>query len=95
MAGLRTTRICLIRPSSTSRLIAVTSPRASIRAPSEPLIHTGSTTPSGAKVAKFAETLSENVLRAGGYKTREQFVEKFAECRKKDPALTAKQYLGL
>lgn len=47
-----------------------------------------------AKVREFAETVPETALRAGGYKTREQFVAKFSELRKKAPELTAKEYLG-
>lgn len=47
-----------------------------------------------AKVRQFAETLSEGVLKAGNYKSREQFVERFSELRKKDSSLTAQKYLG-
>jgi|GEM_PF-3821325 len=48
-----------------------------------------------AKVERFAETLPENAIRAGGYKSRANFVEKFSELRKKKPSLTAEQYLGV
>ena len=42
-----------------------------------------------AKVRQFAETLPDGALKAGGYKNRNQFVEKFAEMHKKDPEYTA------
>lgn len=47
-----------------------------------------------AKVRRFAETLSDAVVKQTGAKTREQFVEKFSELRKKDSSLTAEKYLG-
>lgn len=48
-----------------------------------------------AKVREFANTLSEAALKAGNYKSRENFVEKFSEARQKDSSLTAKKYLGI
>ena len=48
-----------------------------------------------AKVREFAATLSDSTLRAAGYTSREQMVQKFSETRKKVPGLTAKQYLGI
>ena len=47
-----------------------------------------------AKVRQFAEGLADNTIKAGGYTSRQQFVEKFSELRKKKPELTAAQYLG-
>ena len=47
------------------------------------------------KVARFAETLPDNAIKAGGYRSRANFVEKFSEARKKNSDLTAEQYLGL
>lgn len=47
-----------------------------------------------AKVRQFAEGLTDNTLKAGGYTSRQQFVEKFSELRKKKPDLTAEKYLG-
>jgi hypothetical protein len=48
-----------------------------------------------ARVREFADQLPDRALEAAGLKSREQFVEKFAECQKKAPGLTAKQYLGV
>jgi hypothetical protein len=47
-----------------------------------------------AKVREFARSLPDNAIKAGGYRSQENFVEKFSEARKKDPALTAEKYLG-
>jgi hypothetical protein len=45
------------------------------------------------KVERFAESLSDGVLRASG-QTREAFVQKFSEAVKRRPGLTAAEYLG-
>ncbi len=47
-----------------------------------------------AKVRQYAETMPETALKACGYKTREQFVETFAELNKKDPTYTAAKLIG-
>lgn len=45
------------------------------------------------KVARFAETQASALVKVG-YKTPQQFVEKFSELRKKKPDLTARQFIG-
>ena len=47
-----------------------------------------------AKVRRFVEMLTDAVVKQTGAKSREQFVEKFSELRKKDSTLTAEKYLG-
>lgn len=44
-------------------------------------------------VRRFSETIPDATLRASGT-TREKFVAAFAELQKKNPALTAEQYIG-